>query len=38
MIVALVFVEPEGIEPSSKRAIKELSTRLVFGWIFDSAT
>lgn len=29
-------VESPGIEPGSKQAIKELSTRLVSAWIFDS--
>jgi len=27
-----LFVESEGIEPSSKQATKRLSTRLVFSW------
>lgn len=29
-------VESPGIEPGSKQAIKELSTRLVSAWVFDS--
>lgn len=28
-------VESEGFEPSSKQAIEELSSRLVFHWVFD---
>jgi len=34
--ICIVFkkVEPQGIEPWSKQAIKELSTRLVFVWFF----
>jgi hypothetical protein len=31
----LVFVESPGIEPGSKQATKELSTRLFPEWIFD---
>ncbi len=30
-----VLVESPGIEPGSKQAIKELSTRLVSAWVFD---
>lgn len=32
----LFFVESPGIEPGSKQATKELSTRLFPEWIFDA--
>lgn len=34
-IISDAFVESEGLEPSSKQAIKGLSTRLVFYCFFD---
>lgn len=35
LLATLYFVESEGLEPSSKQAIKGLSTRLVFYCFFD---
>ena len=34
-LITRVFVESPGIEPGSKQATKELSTRLFPEWIFD---